>query len=219
MAFNWGALFDLGTKVVAPLATAYVGSKASKKAAKAQQAGSAQAMAYLSNQYNQSRSDLAPWRKAGSGALNWLTKLSTPGAVNPNKVNNYLTKLPGYDFAQREGEKAWERKYSGRAGGFGGLNSGRAGKELMRWNADRLAGPSYQNWLNQLQTLAGYGQSGNALTANLGANNANMMGQYALNSANAGAEGDIGSSALWTKTANDIAYNPAYSQYLRSLTA
>lgn len=240
MAINWDKIFDFGMNVGVPLATAYIGSKATKKAGKAEQEAArlvAQAndrAAELAQQnFETTRADYAPWRKAGENALGWLERLNTPGAMRPGQASNYLTQLPGYNFALDEGMKAWENQYSSRSRGAGGKNSGRVMKALTDWTSGRLAMPAYQNWQNQLQTLAGFGREGNQAMAGYGANTAGAVGGYGIGAAgaqgagiNSGAAADIGSTGLWTNAVKNIAdtykkdpLRDAYSSYLSSLTA
>ena len=239
MAFDWGKLWDFGTKVAVPLATAYVGSKATKKKGKAEQEAAAliaqandRAAELAQDRFETTRADYAPWRKAGTNALGWLEKIATPGKLKPNQVSNYLTNLPGYQFALDEGMKAWENQYSSRSRGAGGTNNGRVMKALTDWTSGNLARPAFQDWTNQLQTLAGYGREGNSILANAGSRTADMVGGYGIGAAgatgagiNSAADASAGSTALWTNAAGNIAdsYKPdplrdAYANYLRSLS-
>ena len=62
-------------------------SKASKKAAKAQQYAADQEVAERRRQYDLTRSDLAPWRTAGSAAIDKLSAvygLNGMTATNPD---------------------------------------------------------------------------------------------------------------------------------------
>lgn len=230
MAINWDKIFDFGMKAGVPLATAYIGSKATKKAGKAEQeaarlvAEANERAAELAQQnFETTRADYAPWRKAGENALGWLEKLNTPGALKPGRVSNYLTQLPGYDFALDEGMKAWENQYSSRSRGAGGKNSGRVMKALTDWTSGKLAMPAYQNWQNQLGMLAGFGRDGTRDIASYGANTAGAVGGYGIGAAgaqgagiNAGADASIGSTGLWTKALKNIP--EVYSNYLNSLS-
>lgn len=215
---DWGKLLS----IAAPIAGAFIGAKATKRAADAGSQASADAARLLEKQFETSRADYAPWREAGEGALNWLKQLSTPGALKRNKATEYVTQTPGYQFASDELDRAIMARQAA-----GGRRFGTRGtKELVRWKNDYLLQPSYNNWQNTLMTLAGYGRQGTQDMARLGMGTAADVGRLGMAGAEAQAGGYAGQSALWNNALQQIAgvINPnplesAYEKYLKSLTA
>lgn len=213
---DFGTLLEIAT----PIVSAFLGSKAASKAADRASAGVAQASALQRQQFEQTRADLEPWRKAGVNALRWLTDLSTPGALPGDTVGSYLTGLPGYRFAEGELQKAIDRRHAA----TGNRMSGRGYKEMTRWMNENLVQPSYRNWLSELATLAGYGREGNRLVASLGANTAANLGNLNLQGANIGAEAAAAPYLLWNNALQNVssaiapnAQQRAYDALLRSL--
>jgi len=153
------AIIGGGTSIISGM----LGSRASEKAAKAQQRGADAATAAQLEMYYQSREDLAPWREAGKTALNQLTSLLKAG---PGE----FTQSPGYQFRLGEGVKTLERGAAARGRQLGGAQQ----KALTRFGQDYASG-EYQNWLNRYYqklnpyfSMAGMGQVGAQQTAQAG---------------------------------------------------
>ncbi len=130
----------------------------------------AEATAETRRQYDLSRSDLAPWREAGTRALGTLESLITAG---PGEY----TESPGYAFRLSEGQKTLERG----AAAKGNLLGGAAQKALVKYGQD-YATLDYDNFLNRYyqsltpyQTLAGYGQNATNTGVTAGLNTANTI--------------------------------------------
>lgn len=116
---------------------------------------------------------------------------------------------PGYAFRQAQGEQAIERMAAAR----GGLNSGRAAKDLASYNSG-LASQEYQNAYgrynndyltgfnafntnqnniyNRLMGVTGVGQSSASALAGVGNNYANQVSNNTLQAGNAAAAGIVG---------------------------
>lgn len=116
---------------------------------------------------------------------------------------------PGYAFRQSEGEKAIERMAAAR----GGLNSGRAAKDLASYNSG-LASQEYQNAYgrynndyltgfnafntnqnniyNRLMGVTGVGQSSASAVAGVGNNYANQVSNNTLQAGSAASAGIVG---------------------------
>ena len=126
--------------------------KAAKKAAKAQEAAAAQA-----------RSDLAPWRTTGQGALGSLADLyglNGQGAFNESALTAFKNS-PDYQVGLREGINALDQSASAR----GNLLSGGQVKAVERYGAD-YATQKFGDYVSRLYALAGMGQSAAANQAN-----------------------------------------------------
>jgi hypothetical protein len=167
----------------------YLTSQAAGKAA-GQQADAANAANQMSwAQYQQNRTDQAPWRDAGVAAL---------GNLNTN-MGDYTRDFgmkdfqadPGYAFRMSEGQKAIERSAAAR----GGLNSGATMKALDRFSQG-TASDEYNNAynrfnsdrdrrFNRLASIAGLGQTATSQVGANGMATAGQMGQNMMGAANA----------------------------------
>lgn len=201
---------------------------AAGKAADAQTAAADKANATSQAQYDQTRADQlallaqqrtdqAPWREAGAGALGQLTNGTAPGGQFTQTYQRTPFEAdPGYQFRVSEGEKGIQRAASSQ----GGMYSGATLKALARFNGDS-ASQEYANYdtrqnnafnqfqsnqntqVNRLQSLAGIGQSAtnqvqaagtaaNSTIANAAMNNSNNIGNNQIGAGNARASGYVG---------------------------
>lgn len=157
-------MYVIAAAVIAGGAAVYSANKsanAAEKAAKKTAKASEKAQDTTLTMYNQSRSDLAPWRLAGENALKTLTTKVNSG---PGKY----TASPEYKIQITEGEKAINRAAASR----GQYDSGKALKALTTFNQDEAL-KDRQTWLdnwyqslNPLMTLSNTGQSSAAGQAN-----------------------------------------------------
>lgn len=210
MAIGTLAAIGLGLGAAGTAVQAISGSNAASQAAKTQEQGShlaaqvqresltQQQKQFDTNRedalrvYDQSRSDLGPYRDVGSNALLALSDqlgLSRPaGMENKNTGNPSFREDPGYKFAFDEGTKAVDSRFNGMS------RSGAKAKALTQFGQG-VADQQYNNWLDRYFKLAGAGQTatgqqaslGSSLTSNLsniGAANANALGNYATNAGN-----------------------------------
>lgn len=189
-----GAAAVVGGMVVAAGVGAYAASaSADAQENAAQQAASASMLSanYASDlqnqQYQQTRKDLAPWRNAGTSAINQLSAGTQNGGVfmRPFTMADYQAD-PGYAFRLSEGIKALNNQASAR----GNLLSGSQLKAAQRYGQD-YASNEYQNafnrynqnqanQFNRLSSVAGLGQSANAQTQQAGQNYANNASNIAM---------------------------------------
>ena len=191
------------------LLNAGLGYSSAGKAADAQTDAAKIASRTQLQMFEEGRADMAPWRTAG---VNALDRLSTKVAAGPGEY----TESPGYAFRTAEGQKAIERSAAAR----GGLLSGRAGKELMRYGQD-YATNDYDNFLrryyeslNPDQSLAGLGQTTASQGAAQGNAVAGQIGQNTLASGNAQAGGYINQSNAVTGGINSGINNYLMWKYL-----
>lgn len=122
------------------------------------------------NQYLQNRADYEPWRQAGLMSLADLT-----AAINRGDFSKFYAS-PGYQYRQDEGRRAVERSASAR----GALDSGATLKAISDYG-QQTASNEYENYLNNLFGLAGYGRQATQDVAQLGANAAAGYGQGIAN--------------------------------------
>jgi hypothetical protein len=149
------------------------------------QAAADKSTALANQMYQQERSDLGPWREAGTGAINYLGKMLVPDASGNFSVDptSALRATPGYNWAMGQGVDARERSAAAR----GGLLSTPEQKALTTFGQG-LADNTYQNYLNNLFNVSGSGQSAATTTGQAGMNYAGMAGQNYLAAANAQAQ-------------------------------
>lgn len=184
---SWGAVIVGGAALVSTV----VGSKASKKASKAQTTSADAASEAQLEMFYQNREDLAPWRETGKSALNtlWEKVQAGPGEY---------TESPGYKFRLAEGEKAINRAAASR----GQYDSGKALKALTRYGQD-YATADYDNFLqrwyqslNPYASLAQVGQIATTDTANMGTNVAKDVASNTLYAGNARASGYLNTANM-----------------------
>lgn len=192
---------------VASIGSAVIGSSAAKSAANTQADAARYAADMQHAQYEETRSDLAPWRTAGADALGSLTGKLSDLTARPTGFQQD----PGYNFARSEGLRAVD---SG-AASHGGLMSGGTIKDEMRF-ATGLADQQYGSWwaremalkdatYNKLSGVATMGQNAATQTGQMGQTAAANAGNYVTQGANASAAGTIGSANAINGGLNNLA--------------
>ena len=173
-----------------------IAASASNRAAKTQAAAADRAVELQREQYDQARADYAPYRQAGTDALN---KLITASDYTPFGMDQFQAD-PGYAFRLEEGQKAIERSAAAngmRLSGsmlkgltrYGqGMGSQEYNNAFNRYQAERSAR------LNPLQMLAGIGQSATSQVGAARQNYANAASDLTTSGAAARASGDVGSA-------------------------
>ncbi len=180
------------------------------KAAKAQKQAAQLGINEQQRQYDQTRQDqapyrgtgYAPWRQAGSGALDMLSRAYGIGGQAPDLTA--FTASPGYDFRYNEGLRAIDRGAAAR----GLLHSGAGVKAEQRFG-EGLAANEFGDWWNRLAGVAGVGQQAVSGTAAAGQNAANNITNAYTQQGNARA-----SSYANTGSAINSGINNALSAYL-----
>lgn len=170
-------------------------------ASSSKQAGAASDAANLQGQqYQQTRSDQAPWRQAGSNALSTIADMQ-PQFTHTFDANDLNANLaPNYAFQLAQGQAANQNA----AGVAGGLVGGNALKGLQDYTQN-AAGSAYQqavnnyntqqtNIFNRLSTIAGLGSTANQTTAQAGTTAAANAGNYLTSGAAASAAGTVGAA-------------------------
>jgi len=186
---SWGAVIVGGAALIGGLASASSSSSAASKASKSSAAASAYATDVQNQQYQQTRSDYAPYRDAGYNAL---AQMQSPEYYKDFEYSD-MTADPGYSFRLSEGQKQIEQS----AAAKGGLQSGSALKAAATYGQEMGSqeyGNAYNRYMqsrtqnyNQLASLAGLGQTANSATSTAGSNYANSVSNIATtNAANQG---------------------------------
>lgn len=181
-----------GAAVVGAVAS----TKAAKKAAKAQKYAADQSVAEQRRQYDLTRADLAPWRTAGTAAIDKLSAvygLNGKTATNPDgtpaQYGGFFNS-PDYQFRRDESLKAANAGLASR----GLLNSGAAVRAKTAL-AGNLASSEFGDWWNRLAGVAGVGQSATQATSAAGQNAANNISQAYTNAGNARASAYMNTGA------------------------
>lgn len=194
-------------------------ANAARDAARMQAEAADKALGLQREQFDQQRQDLEPWRNTGVNALARLDMMSRdPGQFGMGQFHTD----PGYAFRLSEGMKALENSASAR----GGLLGSNHMKQIQEYGQG-MASQEYQNAfnryhaernsrLNQLQSLAGVGQTALNQMGQAGQNFANNAGNLQVGGANALAQGHLGAASArssgYIGTANTL--NNALGNYL-----
>jgi len=157
------------------------------------------------NEFNTTQQEQAPYRNAGTTALNTITQdqANGTGFAAPFTQSDFESN-PAYQFQLQQGNQAIQRS----AAAQGGLLSGAAGKAIAGYTtnlANTTYGDAYNRYLqtsnqnyNQLAGVAGIGQSATNATTAAGTSTANSVAQNTIaggvGAANASASGLVGAS-------------------------
>lgn len=201
-----------GASTVAGAVISSIG--ASKAAGAARDAANA-ANAEQRYQYDQTRTDQAPWRNTGSSALSSIAKLYGLDTTDANgnvikgtgKANfSSFTASPDYQFNLQQGQQAIDRSAAAR----GGLLSGAAVREGERY-ASGLASQEYGGYVNRLAQVAGVGQAATNATDAFGQDKANAISNNYINAGNARASAYLDQSQSISNGINGLASNYLYA--------
>lgn len=208
-------------------AAAVVGAGAAvysaNKAAGAAKSAANSSIAEQNAEYNQTRTDQAPWRTTGASALDQIAKLygldSTDANGNVIKgsgkadFSSFATS-PDFQFNLSQGQDAINRSAAARGGLLGGA-AVKAGETF----ATGLANQTFGDYVSRLSGVAGAGQAATNATQAAGTNmaNSNSNSLLAAGNARASAYGSIGSTI--GNTANGLAGNYALYKYLNPGTS
>lgn len=162
------------------LGSSLLGASASRRAASAAAGAADRATEAQQAMYDQTRTDLAPFREAGAGALPTLVQ----------QVGTGFQESPGYRFAFDEGVRAVDSAAAAR----GMLGSGARLRALTQYGQG-VANQEYGNWYARLAGLAGMGQNAAAQTGSAGANAASGIGQAQIAGGQAQAAGIVGGTS------------------------
>lgn len=176
---------------VAAIGGALIQRNAAKSAARAQEAAANRDIAFQTETRDLIRGDLGVYRDGGAAAQRAIDFELGLGA-RPEGYQGF-TATPGYDFRLREGQRALEASAAAR----GGLNSGAAMRDLMRFGQD-YGSNEYGNYFARLGARAdtgmGAAQMSGAASQQAAAGVSNALG----NIGNARAAGAIGGANALT---------------------
>lgn len=184
---------------VTALAGGAISAIGSNSAADTQANAATNASNLQQSQFQQTRSDLAPYNTAGQTALSTITgdQANGTGFAAPFTQASFMSN-PGYQFQLQQGQNA----INSSAAATGGTLNGGTLKALDQYTtglANTTYGDAYNRYLqssqqqyNQLMGVAQTGESAAAQTGSLGAAAANASGNYLTQAGNATAAGDVG---------------------------
>lgn len=232
-----GVAIAAGVGALGTVAGGMMSSSAAQSAANAQVQASENANALQKYMYDQNRTDSAPWRTAGAGAVDYVSRLlGIPGSTEsqiaalqapvmpqlkagakataaynkamqnyntqeanynaqvkdintPINLTDTLRSTPGYQFTMDQGTQAIQRN----AAASGRLDSGATLKALQTFG-EGTADQTYNNYINQLMSVAGLGQTSTTALGNTGSTAANNMSANTMAAGNAQASGYINSA-------------------------
>jgi hypothetical protein len=176
-----------------------LGSAAAGDAGDAQADAASHAADLENARFEQNRTDMAPWREAGLGALDQLkTGLGPNGEFNKTFSLADFVRDPGYQFRMGEGMRGLQNSAAVR----GMLQSGGTLKALSRYGQDYASGEysnAYNRFnndltsrFNRLSSLAGTSQTATRDVANMGSQSVANVGNYLTQAGNATASGYVG---------------------------
>jgi hypothetical protein len=202
----WVATAVIGAGALGAGATIFAASKA----ADAQKEAADKAIGMQQQQYQQTRSDLAPYRDAGVDAAgrlrSRLSELTTPISVNPDDFKN----SDMYKFAQAQGERAITNSSAARGLGTSGA--------ALKGSAAFESGLNLQNWqqnfnnqvtnqtnaYSRLKGLLDTGENAGAQTGVLGEKAAYNSGAATIGAGNATAAADNASGKAISNLASGV---------------
>jgi|HubBroStandDraft_5_1064220.scaffolds.fasta_scaffold93195_2 hypothetical protein len=198
MIEGWG-LAAAGVAAAGALGGAAISANASKNAASAAANAQQQGVNAQLSMFNTTQADYAPQIQLGQGAANMLggiygiggvtggTGGTTTGQATPNYAAFYNS--PGYQFSLSQGEGAINKQ----AAAGGNLYSSNTLGALNNF-AQGQASTQYNNYINQLTTMAGLGNSANAGVAGAATATGQGVANSLGNAGNAQAAGILGQS-------------------------
>ena len=191
-------------------------SSGSSKAANAASASANAATQAQLQMYQQTREDLAPWRSAGTNALNTYQNMLAqgPGQFNPQTE-------PGYQFGYQQ---FVENPTLRTAAATGLSQSGRTLKSLSRYASD-YASTKYDDFLNRwyqklqpYQNLSLQGQNAASQTAQASLGTGQAIANNTLAAGQAQASNYLNQGNIFGSALSQTGQNVLNSSYLNTIT-
>jgi hypothetical protein len=189
----------------ATIASAGIQAAAAEAAAQTQADAAKYAVDKQDSQYQQTRTDYAPWRVAGGGAVTRQADLmGLNGQAASDNAFATFREDPGYKYTVDQAVQGVDRSAAAR----GLLTSGATIKAIQD-RAGNLADQQYGNWFNRFGVIAGTGQTATAGTASAGANAANNAGNAMIQAGQARASGYTGVASAVNQGLNNYFAKPS----------
>lgn len=208
----WVATAVIGSAVIGAGASIY----ASGEAGDAQRDAAQMGIDAQQRMYNQTRSDLTPYRTAGESALTTLNE-KLPELTAPIELTqDWLESTPGYKFTRDQGLKSVQNSAAARGLGVSGAAL-KGAASFATGLADNtyktqfdVANTNKTNAYNRLKGLVDTGQSASAQTATAGTNTANQISNLSVGAGNASAAQWNATGGAISNAANNIGGYVAY---------
>lgn len=183
------------------LFSSVVNAFSAQKAAKAQKRAADEANNTIKQQYEQTRTDLQPFRQSGTNALSRYGDL-----MGMNGDTAYSTALQGYKESPFLSQliSNTQKGVDASAAARGGLFSG-ATAQAIGDRTGQLYMQDFNNYLGRLGGMADAGQNAAAQTGQFGAQAASQRGQYITDRGNANANSIMAPALGWQQFSNNAA--------------
>lgn len=178
-----------------------LGSNAASDAAEAQAKAARYAADLQNKQYQQTRSDLSPYRDTGATALSqYRDIIGLNGQDAAKQALTQYTESPYLPGLLRQTQQNVDASNAARGGLFSGATAQQIGDRT-----GQLYLQDYGNYLSRLSGLYGTGENAAAQTGQFGANAARAAGDYSVAAGNAQANGAINTANSWNNALSNIA--------------
>lgn len=195
------AIIAAGIGAAGAIGGGLIASSGAKSAAKAQTTADQQAIAQQQRQYDQTRSDFAPYREAGTNALNPLESLL---GLNGNDAAGSsiaaLQQSPLYQSLYNNGQETLLQNGSA----TGGLRGGNMQTGLADFGRDTLA-QVIQSQIGNLGGLVSLGEGATNQGAQFGQQAANNISSLNVAQGNALAGSAAARAGIWSGVVNNVA--------------
>lgn len=189
-----------GAIVVGSAYQADQASDAAKDAGRVQADSSQLGIDEQRRQYDLTRQDLAPWMRAGSGALTLQQALlGLSGQEAQQAAYEQFKQSPGQAFLQARGQK----NLLANASAIGGLGGGNVRSALVQQGVG-FAQQDFGDWYNRIAGLSGTGQQTGAQLGGFGQQSAANIGNLLGNQGAARASGILGAQQANAQGMNNL---------------
>jgi hypothetical protein len=201
-------LVGAGIAAVGTVAGGAIASSGARSAARTAANAATSAAQVQQNMFDTTQADIAPQIALGKGAANMLSGIyglgPTSGTGAPAPAPNYSSfyDTPGYTFSLNQGENAINRAASAN----GSLYSTNTLTSLNNF-AQGTASTQYNNYVNQLLTMAGLGNAANQTGATAATAAGGQIGSSLISAGNANASGVLGSSNAFSNALGSLSNN------------
>jgi len=201
----------------ASLGSAYMGSKASKKASEAQERAAANALSMQKKLYDDAQAHLSPFIDTGKNALYSLAQLyglQTPqgagGEAFNEKALEAFRKSPDYAFRFAEGNRALQFSDAAK-----GLLKSRSHLNNTVDFGQRMAGVGFGDYAGRLMDLSKIGASTAGTAASVATGQGQVLGNTAMAQGQAQASGIVGSANAWMGGIQNVANNVPFGNMFK----
>lgn len=203
------AIVAAGIGAVGAIGGGLLASGGAKSAASAQSKSDALGIAEQRRQYDTSRSDFAPYLKAGTTALPQIEDiLGLNGADKATAAIAALKNSPQYQSLYANGQEAVLQN----ASATGGLRGGNTQRSLADFGRDTLS-TVVSDQLARLGGLAGLGENATGSVSTLGQNSANQISNLFQAQGNAQASSALTQGGIWAGVLNNLSQQVQHAIY------